>query len=147
MGLLLTIAFLLCCLILLLTFKNVWVILFIVVLFALFTIASRNEAEKKLEEEEKKAKKEEILDEKYPNPFLNSAVMFSDPKWAGAVRYGDALMTDLMQHLLMKLRDLDEMYDEKKEPSKTLSKTFEDLAKSKDDIASAKKASKKEEEE
>lgn|GEM_PF-4787335 len=139
MGLLLTLAFLLCCLVLLLTFKNVWVILFLIVLFALFTIASRNEAEKKLEEEEKKAKKEEILDEKYPNPFLNSAVMFSDPKWAGAVRYGDALMTDLMQHLLMKLRDLDEMYDEKKEPEKTISKTLEDLSKVKDDIANSKK--------
>jgi len=139
LGLLLTLAFLLCCLVLLLTFKNVWVILFLIVLFALFTIASRNEAEKKLEEEEKKAKKEEILDEKYPNPFLNSAVMFSDPKWAGAVRYGDALMTDLMQHLLMKLRDLDEMYDEKKEPEKTISKTLEDLSKVKDDIANSKK--------
>jgi Ca2+/Na+ antiporter len=86
---------------------NLGLVILLLIFVTLLAIIKKEEYQQEKKKEEAKAKIEETLDNRYPEVFYSSSVLLSDPKWAPAVKFGDAFMLDLLHHLMFKVREID----------------------------------------
>ncbi|NPA86282.1 MAG: hypothetical protein GXO42_02720 [bacterium] len=86
---------------------NVYMIMLLLVCLLSLALIKKEEYLQVKKAQEDLKRLDEVLDNRYPEAFYSSSVLLSDPKWSASVRYSDALMTDLLHHLMFKVREID----------------------------------------